>query len=141
MEYPKDDNQLVPSEAFARNQNMGNRMEEGNWQNTWMGDMAMGECQDRQRKACIVQTNYKHFQGKYGRLWLDDVDTCHGFLQKMFKFEEVNSKTFSHNLSEWFVNKRFGHPWQLTINIIHETPNLQLQVNKHGCHKNWGTKC
>ncbi len=68
LEYPKDDTRLVPFGAFARNQNMGNRMEEGNWQNKWMGGMAMGECQDRQRKFCIIQTNCKHFQAWYGRL-------------------------------------------------------------------------
>jgi hypothetical protein len=30
LEYPKDDTQLIPFGAFARNQNMGNRMEKGN---------------------------------------------------------------------------------------------------------------
>jgi hypothetical protein len=30
LEYPKNDTQLVPSRAFARNQNMGNKMEEAN---------------------------------------------------------------------------------------------------------------
>ncbi len=43
-----------PPLAFARNQNMGNKMEKGNWQNRWMGDMVIGECQDRQRKSCIT---------------------------------------------------------------------------------------
>ncbi len=67
LEYPKDDTQLIPFGAFARNQNMGNRMEKGNWQKRWMGDMVISKCQDRQRKSCIIQTNCKHFQGGYGR--------------------------------------------------------------------------
>jgi hypothetical protein len=41
--------------------------------------MAMGKCQDQQKKSCIGQTNCKHFQGGYGRLQLGDVYTCHGF--------------------------------------------------------------
>jgi hypothetical protein len=34
---------VVPPSTFARNQNMGNRMEKNNWQNKWMGSVAMGE--------------------------------------------------------------------------------------------------
>ncbi len=33
---------------------MGNKMEKGNWQNRWMGIMAMGKCKDRQRKSFHV---------------------------------------------------------------------------------------
>ncbi len=69
-----------PPSTFVRNHNMGDIMEKGNWQNKWMGDMVMGKCQDRQRKFCIIETNYKHFQGGYGRLQLGDVYTCLEFL-------------------------------------------------------------
>jgi hypothetical protein len=31
-----------------------------------MGNMVMGECQNRQRKSCIIQTNSKHSKGGYG---------------------------------------------------------------------------
>ncbi len=43
-------------------------MEKINWQNKWMGGMEMGECKDKQRKYYIVQKNYKHSKGGYGRL-------------------------------------------------------------------------
>jgi hypothetical protein len=33
-----------PPLGFTRNQNMGNIIEKGNWQNKWMGGMVMGEC-------------------------------------------------------------------------------------------------
>jgi hypothetical protein len=63
-----------------------------------MGGMVMGECKNRQRKSCIAQTNYKHFQGGYGILQLGNVYTCHGFLQKTCKLE--NSITFFHKLTK-----------------------------------------
>jgi hypothetical protein len=44
-----------------------------------MGNLAMGKCENRQRKNYIIETNYKHFKGGYGRLPLGDVYTCHGF--------------------------------------------------------------
>jgi hypothetical protein len=47
-----------------------------------MGGMAMGKCENKQRKFHIAQINCKHFQGIYGRLQLGDVYTCHGFLQR-----------------------------------------------------------
>jgi hypothetical protein len=28
-----------------------------------MGGMVMGQCEDRQRKSCIAQIDYKYFQG------------------------------------------------------------------------------
>ncbi len=34
--------QTKPLSTVAQNQNMGNKMEKGNWQNNWMGNMAMG---------------------------------------------------------------------------------------------------
>ncbi len=39
----------------------------------------MGKCKDRQRKSCIIETNYKHSEGGYGRLPLGDVYTCHNY--------------------------------------------------------------
>jgi hypothetical protein len=39
----------------------------------------MGEYEDIPKKSCIIKTNYKHFEGGYGRLPLGDVYTCHGF--------------------------------------------------------------
>jgi hypothetical protein len=58
--------------------------------------MVMGKCKYRQRKSCIIEINYKHFEGGYGKLPLGDVYTWHGFLQKTRKFEETDSKTFFH---------------------------------------------
>ncbi len=49
----------------------------------------MGECRNKQKKSCIAQIDYKHFQGRYGRLQLNNVYTCHRFLQRMGKLEEV----------------------------------------------------
>jgi hypothetical protein len=47
-----------------------------------MGNMAMGECKNWQRKFYIAQTNYKHSKRRYGRLPLGDVYTCHGFFPR-----------------------------------------------------------
>jgi len=88
-----------------------------------MGNMAMGDCEDRQRKSCIAQIDCKHFQGGYERLQLGNVYTCHGFLQRTCELEEVD-KTFFHKLIEQFVNRGFGNTLQLSINIIHETSNI-----------------
>jgi hypothetical protein len=44
-----------------------------------MGGMAMGKCEDRQKKSCNIEKNCKHFKGGYGRLPLGDVYTCLGF--------------------------------------------------------------
>jgi hypothetical protein len=88
LEYPRDDTKVSPPLAFARNHNMGNKMETSNWKNKWMGDMTMGKCQDRQRKFCIIQINCKHFQGGHGGLQLGDVYTCNGLFQRTCKFEE-----------------------------------------------------
>jgi hypothetical protein len=38
---------VIPPLTFARNQNMGNRMEKSNWKNRWMGNLVMGTCEDR----------------------------------------------------------------------------------------------
>jgi hypothetical protein len=47
-----------------------------------MGGMVMGECKDRQRKFCIAQIDYTHFQGGYGKLQLG------GFTHAMDFFKE-----------------------------------------------------
>jgi hypothetical protein len=53
------------------------------------------------------------------RLQLGNVYTCNGL-------EKANSRAFFHTLIERFVNRRFGNPWQLPINKIHETPMITL---------------
>ncbi len=94
--------------------------------------MAMGECKNKQRKYYIIQIDYKHFQKGHGRLQLDNVYTCHGFLQILCKFEIFNSRTFFHNLFiERFVDKKFGNPWQLVINKIHETQKTIICNTRH----------
>ncbi len=74
-QYPRNDTWLL---TFAGNQNMGNKMEKNNWQNKWMGSMATGECEDKQRKSYITKTNCKHSEGGYGKLPLHNIYTCHG---------------------------------------------------------------
>jgi hypothetical protein len=44
-----------------------------------MGGLAMGERENEQKKSYNIETNYKHFEGGYGKLPLSDVYTCHGF--------------------------------------------------------------
>ncbi len=46
-----------PPSTFTRNQNMEKIMEKGNRQHRWMGDMAMGECENRKRKLVLHCTN------------------------------------------------------------------------------------
>ncbi len=40
---------------------MENKMEENNWQNIGMGGMAMGKCEDGQRKSFYDETKCEHF--------------------------------------------------------------------------------
>jgi hypothetical protein len=112
---------LPPAFVGNQNMNMGNKMEKRNWQNRWMGGMAMGKCKNRQIKSCITKTNYKHSKGGYGWLPLGNVYTCHGFFKTMHKFEETNSKTSFHKFSQWFVHKGFNNHWKPAINKIFET--------------------
>ncbi len=42
---------VTPLPTFARNQNMGKRIEKKNRQNRWMGGLAMGEHKYRQKKS------------------------------------------------------------------------------------------
>jgi hypothetical protein len=58
-------------------------MEKANWQNKWMGDMEMGECEDWQWKFYIAQTKCKHYKGGYGRLPLGDVSHAMDFFQEL----------------------------------------------------------
>jgi hypothetical protein len=74
-----------------------------------MGDVVMCTCKDKQIKFSIAQTNYKHFEGGYGKLSLGEVYTWHGFLLRTCKFEKVNSKTFLHKLNEGFILRGFGN--------------------------------
>ncbi len=99
-----------PPQVVARNQNMWIKMEKTNWQNKWIGNMAMGKCEYWQRKFYIDQKNCKHSKRGYGRLPFGDVYTCNGFLPRMGKFEKTNSKTFLYKLIERFVDRVFGNP-------------------------------
>jgi hypothetical protein len=87
-----------------------------------MGNMVMGKCEHRQKKSCIIKTNCKHSKGGYGRLPLGNVDTCHGFFQRIRKFEEVDSKTFFHKLTQRFIDRGFGN--QLLIKFMKPTKQL-----------------
>jgi hypothetical protein len=60
--------------------------------------MVMDECKNWQKKSYIVQTNYKHHEGGYGRLPLGDVYTCHGFLPKIIKFEKADFRSSFYSL-------------------------------------------
>ncbi len=112
---------VIPPLTFAGHQNMGKRMEKSNWQNRWMGGLAMGECKNRQRNSCNTKTNCKDSKGGYGTLPLDDVYTCHGFFEGIRKFEKVGFRTFFHKFIQWFVDRGFSNPWKLAINKILET--------------------
>jgi len=84
-------------------------MEKGNWKNRWMGNMAMGKCKGKQKTYFHTQTNCKHFQGKYRGLQFGYVYTCNELFQKTCEFKEVGSKTFFHQLTQWFVDRGLGN--------------------------------
>jgi len=86
-----------------------------------MGGMQMAECKDKQRKYCIVQTNYKHSKGGYGRLPLSNVYKCHRFLPTTRKFEKTHSKTNFPKFIKEFIKGGFGSQWKPPINIIYGT--------------------
>jgi hypothetical protein len=44
----------------------------------------------------------------------------------MHEFEKANSRTFFYKLTEQFVHRGFGNPWQLAINKIHETQKVTI---------------
>ncbi len=60
---------ITPLPTFATYHNMGNRMEKNNWQNIWMGDLAMGKCENRQKNSCIIETNCKHSKAVLSNGW------------------------------------------------------------------------
>ncbi len=54
-----------------------------------MGGLVMGKCKDKQRKFCTTKTNCKHSKGRYGKLPLGDVYTCHGFLKECTSLKKL----------------------------------------------------
>jgi hypothetical protein len=85
------------------------------------GQHGDGQMQRLTKKSYIVQTNCKHFEGKYGRLPMGNVYTCHGFFPRTSKFEKVDSKTCFYKLIEGFVNRGFSNPWEPFVNKIYGT--------------------
>ncbi len=65
-----------------------------------MDNMAMGECEDKQRKPCNTETNCRHSKEGYGRLPLGDVYTCHECFKRTSKFGKAHSKTFFHKFAQ-----------------------------------------
>jgi hypothetical protein len=63
-----------------------------------MGGLAMGECEDRQRKSWNIETNCKHSKRGYGRLPLDNVYTCDGFFKEHVSLEKPILKHFFTSL-------------------------------------------
>ncbi len=95
-----------------------------------MGNLAKGECENRQRKSCITETNCKHSKGGYGRLWLGDAYICHELKIIMHKFEKVDSRTFFHKFTQRFIDRGFSIPWKPAINRILETMKTTLCNSK-----------
>jgi hypothetical protein len=85
------------------------------------GQHGDGQMRRLTRKSYIIHTNCKHFKGKYGRLPMSNVYTCHGFFPRMGKFEKVDSKTCLYKLIEGFVNRGFSNPWEPLVNRIYGT--------------------
>jgi hypothetical protein len=46
------------------------------------------------------------------------------------KKPRLNSKTFFHKLIKGFVDRIFSKPWQLAINVIHETMEMIICNSK-----------
>jgi hypothetical protein len=86
-----------------------------------MGSIVTGECKNQQRKSYIVQKNYKHIKGGYGKLPLGNVYTCHGIFSRMCKFKKTNSETFLDKFIVGFVDGGLGFPEEPPINRIYET--------------------
>jgi hypothetical protein len=63
-----------------------------------MDGMGMGECENRQRKSCNTETNYKHSKGGYGRLPLNDVCTWHEFCKEHTSLEKSTPRHFFTSL-------------------------------------------
>ncbi len=108
-------------QTVAINQNTRIKMEKTNWQNKWMGSMAMGECKDWQRKSYVALKNVNILKEDMEDYQLGNVYTCHGFLPRRIKFEKADSKTFIYKFIERFVNGGFGSPWEPLFNKIYGT--------------------
>jgi hypothetical protein len=63
-----------------------------------MGNLAMGKCEDRQIKSCIIETNCKHFEGGYGRLPLGDLYTCREIFKEHTSLKKLIPKHFFTSL-------------------------------------------
>jgi len=103
-----------------------------NWQNKWMGDMVKGECKNWQRKSYITQTNYKHYEGGYGRLPLGDVYTWHGFLSRTCKFEKIDSITFFTSLLKDLSTEDL-----VTLGNLLSTKFLELNIRFYATPCKW----
>jgi hypothetical protein len=64
-----------------------------------MGNMVMGECEDKQKNSYINKTNCKHFERGYGRLPLGNDYTCHGFFKECTSLKSRFQKIFSQAYS------------------------------------------
>jgi hypothetical protein len=104
---------------LLENQNIGNKMEKNNWQNSGMDNMVMGKCEGGQIESFYNETNCEHFQGWYGGLQFGTVYTCNVLLQRLCKFKEADSKAFFHKLIEQFVNRRLANTWKFAIHKIY----------------------
>ncbi len=66
-EYPRDDTRLVLLQHLLKIRTLGIKWKRA-IDKTKNDSMAKVKCENRQRKSCIAQTNYKHFQEGYKRL-------------------------------------------------------------------------
>jgi hypothetical protein len=86
-----------------------------------MSNMAMGKCQDQQKKShALFKQNVN-----ISKEDMEDYNWAM-FTHAMDFFKEwVSLKNsipnFFHKLIKRFVNRGFGNMWQLAINKIHET--------------------
>jgi hypothetical protein len=81
LEYPRNGTRLIPPEHGEHN---GKRQ----LTKQIMGGMVMGECESTQRKFCIAQTDYIHFQGGYGRLQLGDFTHAMDFFKEHTSYKK-----------------------------------------------------
>ncbi len=97
-----------------------------------MDKMAMGKCEDGQKKSFYNETNCEHFQGWYGGLQFGIIYTCNGLLQRMWEFEGAGSRAFFKSLLNNLSIKdlltlgnllftKFINPWRQ----VYVTPSRQ----------------
>ncbi len=79
LEYPRDNTKLDPFMHLLKIRTWGTKWK-SNWQNSGMGGMEMGKCEDGQRKFLHSDTKFEHLQGWYGGLQFVNVYTCNGLL-------------------------------------------------------------